>query len=160
MLDLFIGTGILIDDIELFKDYLGLKYKSNRLIITKTKEKMYLVHENNYECDMSNYSGRIYVLSASGIIGLLTYESIKIPGVILIKGIQYKEPDYYGIGIGSGIINYLQQYAIEKKIGLIKGNLETYDIENNRERLMNFYSKHDFNIDFYHREVKKIMAIE
>ena len=160
MLDLFIGTGILIDDIELFKDYLGLKYKSNKLIVTKTKEKMYLVHENNDECDMSNYSGRIYVLCTTGIIGLLTYEFVKMPGIILIKDIQYKEPDYYGIGIGSGIINFLQKYAIEKKIKLIKGNLETYDIENNRERLMNFYSKHDFNIDFYHREFKKIMAIE
>jgi hypothetical protein len=160
MLDLFIGTGILIDDIELFKTYLSLKYKSNKLIVTKTKEKMYLVHENNDEGDMSNYSGRIYVLSTSGIIGLLTYEFIKIPGVILIKDIHYKEPNYYGIGIGSGIINYLQNYAIERKIGLIKGNLETYDIENNRERLMNFYSKHDYNVDFYHREFKKIIPIE
>ena len=35
MLDLFIGTGILMDDIELFKDYLGFKYKSNKLLVTK-----------------------------------------------------------------------------------------------------------------------------
>jgi hypothetical protein len=160
MLGLFIGTGILIDDIELFKNYLDLKYKSNKLIVTKTRERMYLVHENNDEPDTSSFDGRIYVLSTSGIIGLLTYELIKMPRVILIKDIQYKEPDYYGIGIGSGIINFLQNYAKEKKIGLIKGTLDTYDIENNRERLMNFYSKHDFNIDFYHREFKKIMVIE
>ena len=59
-----------------------------------------------------------------------------------------------------GLLISSQEYAIENKIGLIKGNLETYDIENNKERLMNFYAKHDFNIDFYHKEFKKIITIE
>lgn len=157
MIDLFKGTGNIAEDIEVFKEYLNYNYKSHKLIITKQKEKMYLVHENGNAQDLFNYDGRIYVLSSKGIIGLLEYEAIKNPYVLTIKDIQFKEPEYYGIGIGTNIIKYLEEYAFEENIILIKGILEQYDIEHYREKLMNFYSKHDFNVDFYHREVKKII---
>jgi GNAT superfamily N-acetyltransferase len=160
MIDLFNSTGRISEDIELFKTYLDSNYKSDKLIITKNREKMYLVHENGNLKDASNYNGRIYVLSDKGIIGLLEYEAIKSPYIITIKNIQFKEPDYYGKGIGTSIIKYLQEYALKEKIVLIKGILEQYDIDHYRETLMNFYSKHDFNVDFYHKEVKKIIDIK
>lgn len=159
MVELFSGTGNLSEDIEVFKQYLDYKYKSNKLIVNKKREKMYLVHENSNEEDVSNYSGRLYVLSIKGIIGLLEYEAIKTPYVITIKSIQFKDPDYYGIGLGSALLKYLQEYASEENVTLIKGVLEAYDVEHYREKLKNFYSKHDFNIDFYHMEVKKITTL-
>lgn len=158
MIDLFKGTGNLLEDIELFKEYLDYQYKSSKLIFSKNREQMYLIHENDNKSDILSYSGRIYVLSVKGIIGLLEYDAIKNLCMITIKDIQFKLPEYYGIGIGSGLIKFLQEYAIKENVILIKGNLEPYDIEYNRERLMNFYAKHDFNVDFYHREVKKIIS--
>lgn len=158
MLKLFNGTGIISDDIELFKQYIGVKYKSDKLIVTKTKEVVYIVHENDDCEDSHSYQGHIYVLSCDGIVGLLTYTTIKELSILLIKDMQFKDPKYYGIGIGSSIMKQLQEFAIQEKIKLIKGKLSTYDIENNRDRLMNFYSKHDFNVDLYHKEVKKIVG--
>lgn len=158
MLELFNGTGIISDDIEFFKQYIGAKYKSDKLIVTKTKEKVYIVHENE-DCEGNySYQGHIYVLSSAGIVGLLNYTAIKDPSILLIKDIQFKDPKYYGIGIGSAIMKQIQEFAIKERIKLIKGELSSYDIENNRDRLMNFYSKHDFNVDFYHKEVKKIIG--
>lgn len=158
MIDLFKGTGNICEDIVALKEYLNYKYKSNKLIETKNKEKIYLVHENDNSEDKANYRGQIYVLSNSGIIGLLVYEAIRNPHVITIKNIHFSHPDYYGIGIGTGLIKYLQEYAITEEVKLIKGILDQYDIDHYRDTLMNFYAKHDFNIDFYHREVKKIIS--
>jgi GNAT superfamily N-acetyltransferase len=161
MIELFKSSGDIFSDIEVFIEYLGDKYKSNKIITTKKREKMYIVHENDNKIEddnkKMNYYGHIYVLSSDGIIGMLKYEAIKNPNILMIKDIQYKDPDYYGIGIGTAIFKLLQEFALEEEIILIKGTLETYDIDHNRERLMNFYSKHDFNIDFYHKEVKKII---
>lgn len=157
MIELFRSSGDIFQDIDGFIKYLGLKYKSNKLVTTKNRQKIYLVHENDNDVSNNNYSGHFYVLSTDGIIGMLEYEAMKNPNILTIIDIQYKDPDYYGIGVGSAIFKFLQEYAIEENIILIKGALEQYDIDHNRERLMNFYSKHDFNIDFYHREVKKII---
>lgn len=158
MIELFKGSGDLYKDIDGFIEYLGNTYKSKLLVTTKTKEKMYIVHDNNNDVSKNHFSGHFFVLYSGGIIGMLEYEAIKNPNILTITDIQFKDPDYYGIGIGSAIFKFLQDFAQEERIILIKGALEQYDIDHNRERLMNFYSKQDFNIDFYHKEVKKIIA--
>lgn len=113
-------------------------FKGEKFIKTKYSQSIYFVHLN------FGILGVIKILSIKGYLGKLSYTLNNSGGkrAINIGDIQYKLVNQ---GIGSELINYLEEIADGEKVTYLTGWISPVDFDH-KERLLHFYQKNGFEI--------------
>lgn len=129
--------------LQTYKEEKNESYHTAKLVKTKRGVPVYLVH-----CILSEdgqiYGGFIFVLTTKGFDGCLNYEALRGNGQsIHIGDINHKMLNQ---GIGSHLLKYLDEIAIENGIKKITGWLSPLDLKSNREKLLHFYGKNGYQI--------------
>lgn len=143
----FRATGNLKNDVDSFINMLKDEFKSFKQFTAKNGELLYFIHSNNSHKYLwkSSFHGQIYVLADIGTVGILAYECHRKRKFITLHDIwPYSDSKYYNQRIGTSLLSYLEEFAVENEVDLIQGRLS---YEDHLDRSIYFYNKNGFIIN-------------
>lgn len=126
-----------------FRSLNNKTYQTEKLVKTKRGRPVYLVHCIAPEDDPFN-GGFIYVLTTKGFEGCLNYILFKSSEErIKIVNLNHKKQNQ---GLGSQMLNYLDELAAIYGINMIFAPLSPIDLRSHGDRLMHFFEKNGYRI--------------
>lgn len=138
--------GKLYRQLDLIKRFPKEKYLGHKLITSKKGSMMFLVHTAFLNLDRIEY-GSLYIINGETVNILsnkLSYVVTREPdgSNLLITDIIH---DTINEGIGTELLNYVDEIARAQGLSSIKGYLSNRDFDH-RDRLLHFYQKNGFSM--------------
>lgn len=138
--------GKLYRQLDLIKRFPKEKYLGYKLITSKKGRIIFLVHTAFLNLDIIDY-GSVYIISGETVnlsSNRLSYVVTQDPNgsYLLIADIIH---DRINEGIGTELLNYVDEIARAQGLSFIKGYLSNRDFDHT-DRLLHFYQKNGFSI--------------
>lgn len=131
------------EQLEEFKRKKGHESQTNKLTRTKIGSPIYLVHWPLLE-NGQIYAGCFYVLTTKGMDRSINYMIVE-DGYEYIK-IGDIRHEMVNQGIGTQLLIYLDEIAMQNGIRRITAWLSPKDLDTHKERLFHFYQKNGYHI--------------
>lgn len=93
--------------------------------------------------------GTIYLIGKRGKLGELFYEIVNLTDQNeKLKRIELVDIQHsgYNLGIGSAVLQYLDEIATKNEVSYIIGELAPEDLSDHKERLFHFYTENNYEI--------------